>query len=112
MCKSFSNPELIRKNRISIEGSKKRNDYLQSFQDGNVTQVEMFQNFINENSPVFFTDYENLFGTLHTFSYSLHDGRILTTLARGNEILDINFNGWIEGEDIEHNCLTGIIENK
>ncbi|WP_369899458.1 C45 family autoproteolytic acyltransferase/hydolase [Bacillus manliponensis] len=108
----FQDPELIEKNRVSIEGSQKRNDYLQSFQDGNVIQVEMFQNFSNENSPVFFTEYENLFGTLHTFSYSFHDGRILTTLARGNEILDINFNGWIEGEDIEHNCLTGIIENK
>lgn len=108
----FQDSELIRKNRPSIEGSLKRNNYLQSFHHCNVTQSEMFYNFTNKNSPVFFTDYDNLFGTLHTFSYSFQDERILTTIAQSNKILDVNFKDWVEGNDIAHNRLTGMIENK
>lgn len=106
----FQTDLLKNKNRSSIEGSVQRNNYLLSFKDKNITHSEMFDNFNDITSAVFFTDYDNLFGTLHTFSYSHQDSRILTAIARSNQVLDINFQDWIKGETINDHILKGIIE--
>ncbi|MGN8843110.1 C45 family autoproteolytic acyltransferase/hydrolase [Niallia sp. Sow4_A1] len=106
----FQTQELQEKNRLSIDGSIKRNNYLQSFYGDKLTQDEMFKIFANKRSPVFFTDYENLFGTLHTFSYSFNKSRIITSIAQGKEALDFNFNNWVNGKDIASNKMTGLIE--
>ncbi|MEC5424752.1 C45 family autoproteolytic acyltransferase/hydrolase [Virgibacillus sp. C22-A2] len=106
----FQTDMLKNKNRTSIEGSVHRNNYLLGFKDKNMTHSEMFDNFNDTTSPVFFTDYDNFFGTLHTFSYSYKDSRILTAIARSNQVLDINFQEWLEGETINDPILQGIIE--
>ncbi|WP_042147299.1 C45 family autoproteolytic acyltransferase/hydolase [Paucisalibacillus sp. EB02] len=98
------------KNRTSIEGSVQRNNILLNFISQNLTHSEMFDNFRVTNSPVFFTDYGNLFGTLHTFSYAYQDSRILTAIARSNQVLDINFQDWVNGENVKEHILQGIIE--
>ncbi len=106
----FQDKSLKKKNRPSIEGSIKRNNYLQSFKESHFTQSEMFHSFANKSSPVFFTDYDNLFGTLHTFSYSFKDSRILTAIAQSNQVLDIDLEEWVNGTDIDQHILTGVIE--
>jgi predicted choloylglycine hydrolase len=106
----FQIPELQNKNRRFIEGSIKRNDYLQQFRGRQLTQNDMFNIFSNIGSPIFFTDYDQLFGTLHTFSYSFKDSRIITSIAQGSEVLDFNFHNWTNGEDIVCEKMTGIIE--
>ncbi|WP_121604646.1 C45 family autoproteolytic acyltransferase/hydolase [Virgibacillus sp. Bac332] len=106
----FHDNMLKNKNRMSIENSVKRNNYLLNFKDKNYTHSEMFNNFKDINSPVFFTDYDNLFGTLHTISYSYQDSRILTAIARSNQVLDINFQDWVIGENINDYILQGVIE--
>lgn len=107
----FQDRSLVKKNRFSIEGSIERNNYLQDFKESHFTQSEMFHSFANKNSPVFFTDYDNLFGTLHTFSYSFKESRILTSIAQSNQVLDIDFEEWINGKDVSQQVLTGVIEN-
>ncbi|EKN70069.1 hypothetical protein BABA_06821 [Neobacillus bataviensis LMG 21833] len=106
----FQDDMIKNKNRISIEGSILRNDYLLSLKDKNYTHRQMFDNFKSIHSPVFFTDYNNLFGTLHTFSYSYNDSRILTTIAQSSQVLDINFQNWVDGENINDYILQGVIE--
>lgn len=107
----FQSKELEKKNRKSfIEHSVKRNKYLQAFKDNHLSHSEMFDRFADKNSPVFFTDYDNFFGTLHTFSYSFKDSRILTSVAQSNQILDINFDEWINGTNINDHLLTGVID--
>lgn len=108
----FQDHDLEKKNRHFIEGSIKRNEYLQKFKDNQLTHREMFHNFANKDSPVFFTDYDNLFGTLHTFSYSFKDSRILTSIAQSKQILDINFEEWVNGNNINYHILTGVIDDK
>ncbi|OCA88419.1 peptidase C45 [Bacillus sp. FJAT-27225] len=106
----FQDDLLKHKNRISIEGSIQRNHYLLGLKDKNYTHRQMFEEFKSIKSPVFFTDYRNLFGTLHTFSYSHKDSRILTTIAKSDQVLDINFQDWVDGEEINDQVLDGVIE--
>jgi predicted KAP-like P-loop ATPase len=44
---------------------------------------------------------------LHTFSYSYNDDRILTVIAQSKQVLDINYNDWVNGIDINHHILQG-----
>ncbi|MYL32943.1 peptidase C45 [Pontibacillus yanchengensis] len=106
----FQTNLLKSKNRKNIEGSVKRNNYLQSLSDRYLTQNELFNHFKSKNSPVFFTDYDDYFGTLHTFSYSFPNTRILTTIAQSNQILDMDLQRWLDGEDINMKVLKGSIE--
>src|SRR5699024_1516858 len=106
----FQDEQLKNKNRPSIEHSVKRHNYLVHLKDKEHTYVEMFENFKSIGSPLFFTDYDDLFGTLHTFSYSYHETMILTAIARSEQVLDINFQDWVDGENIDMDILEGIIE--
>jgi predicted choloylglycine hydrolase len=105
----FQDDHLKRNNRRSIEGSLQRNKHLLSLKDKQLSHHQMFQHFKNMDSPVFFTDYENLFGTLHTFSYSYQEARILTTIAGSKQVLDVDVQEWANGEDICEKKLSGII---
>lgn len=107
----FQMEELQKKNRAFIENSIQRNRYMQELKSGEFNQKEMFQNFSDKHSPIFFMDYENLFGTLHTFSYSFVDSRILTTVAQSNQVLEIDFEDWVHGNNTKETVLTGLIEN-
>lgn len=106
----FQTKLLKSKNRTNIEGSIKRNDYLNLFKGGYLFQHELFNMFKCKNSPVYFTDYENQFGTLHTFSYPYQNSRILTSIAQSNQVLDMDLQKWVDGEDINVQVLKGYIE--
>ncbi|MYL18855.1 peptidase C45 [Halobacillus litoralis] len=106
----FQDDYLKNKNRDSIEGSLKRNNYLHNLKSNNLTQLEAFNNFKNKESPLFFTDYDNLFGTLHSFSYSYRNSKILTTIAQSSQNIEVDFKEWVNGMDINIQRLKGIIE--
>lgn len=106
----FQNKNISHKNRPSIDGSIKRDAYIRAIGKENYTQQEMFDTFRDKRSPLFFTDYNNLFGTLHTFSYSFEDSRVMTTIAQSETILDFNIQDWTNGENINKQKLIGEIE--
>ncbi|MUK88857.1 peptidase C45 [Ornithinibacillus sp. L9] len=108
----FQDDRLKDKNRVSIGGSVQRNRHLQDLFKSKLTHDEMFDHFRRGDSPIFFTNYEELFGTLHTFSYSYNKSRILTTIAHSNQVLDINFKDWVQGEDIDRDFIQGGIVEK
>lgn len=105
----FQTIEMKNQNRSSIDGSMKREEYLNGFKEKSIIHEEMFKKFKENTSPLFFTDYDNLFGTLHTFSYSYANARILTTIAQSSEVLDIDFDEWVNGKNIDQRILKGII---
>lgn len=70
-------------------------------------QQELFDYFRADSSPLFFTDYDNFFGTLHTFSYSFKDHFIMTCLAGSDKPLLVDFKKWVEGENISETVLMG-----
>ncbi|MEC0305397.1 C45 family autoproteolytic acyltransferase/hydrolase [Paenibacillus lautus] len=100
---------LTGKNRPSIEHSVRRKRYIDSLDAEQLTQTEAFGLFKEHKSPLFFTDYDDLFGTLHTFSYSFEEGRVMTSLAQGS-VLDFSFRDWARGHDIQEAALTGHID--
>lgn len=100
---------LTGKNRPSIEHSLGRKRYIDGLDATQLTQTEAFGLFKERESPLFFTDYHDLFGTLHTFSYAFEEGRVMTSLAQGSA-LDFSFRDWVEGKDIPAAELTGHID--
>ncbi|OZT14571.1 peptidase C45 [Priestia aryabhattai] len=106
----FQNPDMKKKNRANIEGSLNRNEYIYSLKSQNLSMKEAFHKFSDKNSPLFFTDYDNLFGTLHTFAYSFEEKTLTTDVAQGNKDLTINFEEWVKGTNIKESKLNGHIQ--
>lgn len=70
----------------------------------------MFDHFRDKESFIFFRDYDQLFGTLHTFSYEYKSSKILTAVAQGKSVLAIDFQQWVRVEDLNAQEITGYIE--
>ncbi|MEK3731564.1 MULTISPECIES: C45 family peptidase [Paenibacillus] len=99
------------KNRQSIEHSLRRSRYIQRLKTGDLSHRQAFEMFKDLQSPLFFTDYEQWFGTLHTFSYNYEESTIMTALARGNT-LQFSFREWMDGRDLSEMHLSGRLERK
>ncbi|KAB7663646.1 C45 family autoproteolytic acyltransferase/hydolase [Bacillus sp. B1-b2] len=108
----FQASELKEKNRSIIDGSIKREQYLSSFKNKEHLHEDMHALFKDMNSPVFFTDYDQLFGTLHTFSYSFTKDHILTTVAKGKKDLSFYFKDWLNGQNLEDTSIIGDIGSR
>ncbi|MEI5906952.1 C45 family peptidase [Bacillus spongiae] len=107
----FQDEKLKNNNRLSIEGSVKRDNFIQEISKKNLPHQKMFDHLKDINSPLYFTDYENLFGTMHTLSYSFEHSRIKTTIAQGDHVLDFNFQDWVDGEDLKEERLRGKLDS-
>lgn len=99
------------KNRQSIDHSLRRSRYIQSLSAGDLSHRQAFEMFKDVQSPLFFTDYDQWFGTLHTFSYNYEDSTIMTALAYGHT-LQFSFREWIDGSDLSETLLSGRIERR
>ncbi|MFT4413847.1 C45 family autoproteolytic acyltransferase/hydrolase [Fredinandcohnia humi] len=104
----FQVEELVSKNRKAIDGSLQRNIYMQGLKNDGQDVEEMFTIFSEPTSPLFYTHYDQLFGTLHTFAYARKNSRILTTIARGEQIMDISFSDWVNGMNIPMTTMNGM----
>lgn len=105
----FQEESLQYQNRPDLTNSVDRHIYIQSMGEKKLTQRQAFDHFHDKASPLFYTDYEEMFGTLHTFSYSYEDARLLTAIAGSDQVLDINFDEWVSGKNIAKNKMQGII---
>lgn len=106
----FSSKEMRDKNRTQIERSIKREKYIKTLQDLSIGQNEVVERFKEKESPLFFTDYDEFFGTLHTFSYSFKTKNIVTCLAGSTDELSFDFHQWCLGKDLAEQSLYGNIE--
>lgn len=108
----FQAEELLDKNRSVIDGSIKRTKFLSTWENKPYSMDDMYSIFKDKQSPVFFTDYNQLFGTLHTFSYSFSKDLILTTVAKGEKDLSIYFKDWLNGQNIVEGSIIGDIGSR
>ncbi|WP_102028388.1 C45 family autoproteolytic acyltransferase/hydolase [Salirhabdus sp. Marseille-P4669] len=106
----FKTEQMRNYNRKSMNNSIKRDAYFQSNNFIHYSQQMMFDHFRNPNSPLFFTEYEQLFGTLHTFSYRFQDSRLLISVARSDEILNLKMDEWVNGKNVVIKSLNGVIK--
>lgn len=106
----FQNNLLQHRNKPDINHSVNRHTYIQSMEEKHLMQEEAFDHFRDKTSPLFYTDYDDLFGTLHTFSYGYKNARILTSIAQSDKVLDIHFDDWVAGNNLPEKRLRGTIK--
>ena len=80
------------------DSSLNRLNYLEAHEVTDLTG--WFDEFRDPASPLFFHDYENLFGTLHTIMIEPKKLLFTTSIAGDKEVLTIPFQQWVNGEDI------------
>lgn len=98
-----------KKNRDIITGSVQRDAFLHGLEVDLMTYETMFNLFKDPTSPLYFTNYKNLFGTLHTFSYSYKKAKILTTIAKSEGVLEIDLKDWVKGVNLDVQKMNGFI---
>ncbi|MCE4050908.1 C45 family autoproteolytic acyltransferase/hydolase [Bacillus sp. Au-Bac7] len=105
----FKHKKMTTKNRTNIAGSLQRQTHLAKLMGSSWNQTKLFEHFSEDTSPLFFTDYQDFFGTIHTFSYAFNQGLIKTALAKSAHPLVLDFKKWVGGDDIVESVLTGEI---
>ncbi len=102
----FKNPQMESYNREHLTHSIQR---LTAMTHKNADGIELFNWFSDPSSEMYFHDYKQFFGTLHTFGYFFKEDRFITKIANGKETLDIKLNDWINGKPLPLNKLTGSV---
>lgn len=108
----FRDPSMQKKNRPMIEGSLKRENILSDIKKQPLSPEKAFHLFKDQSSPFFFTDYDELFGTLHTFMYVFDQAAIYTAVAQSKDVLKMNFQEWVLGKDTGIQSMTGQIQSE
>lgn len=107
----FQHEYMRTQNRIDYTNSGERLRQLQNKNIDHSTAEEIFTWFSSPDSPMFYHDYEGLFGTLHTFAYLFDENKIWTALPYGTT-LEVDWAGWISGEDMKETYLEGTLLHK
>jgi predicted choloylglycine hydrolase len=93
----FETEELKQKNRVEIHGSIQRKQYLQALLKEKLDPLSAFHHFNSEKSPLFFDDYKNFFGTLHTVLYSPKDLNVIIGVGKNSGPFIFSFKEWLQG---------------
>lgn len=107
----FKHGDLKAFNRQDMTSSAKRENFLLNTKTSTMSQEELFNLFSDPASPLFFDDYNWLFGTLHTFAYSFKTKQLMTALSRGNR-LELNIEDWFTGNNLKIDGLYGEIKKE
>ncbi|MBA2875850.1 C45 family autoproteolytic acyltransferase/hydolase [Thermaerobacillus caldiproteolyticus] len=105
----FETEELKQKNRVEIQGSIKRKQYLQALLKEKLDPLSAFHHFNSEKSPLFFDDYKNYFGTLHTVLYSPTDLNVIIGVGRNSDPFIFSFKEWLQGSLTLPKMISGTI---
>ncbi|MBS4174593.1 C45 family peptidase [Bacillus sp. FJAT-49736] len=109
----FESENLQTKNKEYIQGSLIRRNYLQTLMKEELTPEEAFDHFHNPDSPLFFHNYKEYFGTLHTVLYSPHDLSVMIGIGSGRELFTFSFKEWLNGTlFLADNIRGNILYNK
>ncbi|PAV31615.1 hypothetical protein CIL05_02870 [Virgibacillus profundi] len=104
----YQHHDLIDKNKNDYTNSYRRIEDLEEKGVNRLTGKEAFDWFKTPDSAMFYKDYKNLFGTLHTFAYLFDKEIILTALPYG-ETLEIDWKAWVDGNNIRTTRINGKI---
>lgn len=91
----------------ATENSLQRLTYLESH--AVVELANWFDEFRNPDSPVFFNDYGNLFGTLHTVMMKPKEGILKTVIAGSDEVITVDFKEWLNGVAVNNRSISAAL---
>ncbi|WP_040982814.1 acyl-CoA--6-aminopenicillanic acid acyltransferase [Oceanobacillus jeddahense] len=105
----FESEQLKKKNRVFINRSLDRKNYLATLEKEDLTLISAYHIFNNEDSPLFFKDYEEYFGTLHTVMYCPKDLHVVVGVGGNCEPYELSFSEWLSGKEELPHLLEGEI---
>ncbi|WP_026907899.1 acyl-CoA--6-aminopenicillanic acid acyltransferase [Paucisalibacillus globulus] len=106
----FETETLSNKNRTYIEGSLRRKNYLQELALETYSPEEAYQLFNNENSPLFFKEYRQFFGTLHTVIYIPKTLEVIVGIGGNATPTRYSLAKWLQGDQHVKGELVGEID--
>ncbi|WP_419393192.1 C45 family autoproteolytic acyltransferase/hydolase [Cytobacillus praedii] len=110
ICTNHFESEMLRnKNRINIQGSVKRKEYVSSLLTEELSPMAIYHHFNKESSPLFFKHYKEYFGTLHTVVYSPKELSIIMGVGENCKPMVFSLKEFMEGRLILPENMTGII---
>ena len=110
ICTNHFESEVLReKNRIDVEGSLIRKEYISSLLAENLSLMSVYRHFNNESSPLFFKHYKEYFGTLHTVVYSPKDLNFIIGVGENSNPMMFSLKEYMDGTLILPENIKGII---
>jgi len=105
----FQRGDMSIHNRENLEGTRERLNYLGQ---NNLAKMDVqgIFNMFKADKPLYSEEYHEFFGTLHTFAYSFNDNKVLTAVPNG-DVLEIDFNEWVKGKDLNQKEIIGRLNN-
>jgi predicted choloylglycine hydrolase len=111
LCTNHFESELLRKNNRSyIEGSLNRKKILQDLASETTSPEEAYKKFNKEDSPLFFKEYRQFFGTLHTVVYLPQTLEVLVGIGGDAVPAKFSFVKWLNGEQLVGDKLIGELD--
>ena len=105
----FESLPLLNKNRQSIEGSLIRKQALSVLQAEKLSPMAVYRFFNNADSPLFFTNYKEYFGTLHTVLYCPQNLTATIGIGADCEPYSLSLADWMKGDATMPSVMTGTI---
>ncbi len=110
ICTNHFESEILReKNRIEIQGSVKRKEYVNSLLSESLSPMSAYHHFNDESSPLFFKYYKEYFGTLHTVVYSPKDLSIIVGIGENCKPMMFSLKEYMEGRLVLPKYVKGMI---
>jgi len=110
ICTNHFESEILReKNRIGVQGSIQRKEYVNSLLKESLSQMSSYHHFNDESSPIFFKHYKEYFGTLHTVVYSPKDLSIIIGVGGNCKPMMFSLKEFKEGTLILPESIKGTI---
>ena len=91
----FESIHLIEKNKKMIEGSIHRKRFLTKLLEEELSITAVYQHFNAENSPLFYDNYHEYFGTLHTIIYQPKTLKILVGIGGNAQPIAFSFKEYL-----------------
>lgn len=107
----FVSDALSAANREHIQDSVKRKQYLEQLEEIPLSAKEAYQHFNASTSPLFYTKYKQLFGTLHTVVYSPQDLQVHVGVGENCPPVSISFGEWLVNDIELPQVIRGMIND-
>ncbi|MFD1735033.1 C45 family autoproteolytic acyltransferase/hydrolase [Bacillus salitolerans] len=108
----FESEALMEKNRVNIQGSVKRRDYIEKLQSEFVSPLSAYEQFNNETSPLFYKNYQEYFGTLHTVVYIPKDLEIIVGIGGNCKPMRFSLIDYVNDSFVLPETISGVIRQK
>lgn len=105
----FETESIKEKNRPYIEGSLHRKNLIEQLPT-NLTSEEAFKTFNEESSPLFFKNYEQFYGTLHTVVYIPESLEVIVGIGGNAAPKKFSISKLLKGEEDLKGELVGKIQ--